>query len=226
MSREKSSGGLSVPTLIVAALSAAAAALVVPMIWRPGTVVASAITPIVVALVGETLRRPVERVSSVSTWRRTPSGGLVREERFEPAAGEDAYEVVEGERPEDPFGLREPARRSVVRRHPLRIALITGLLAFAIAAAVVTASELTLFRDSVSSSRHRTTFFGGTPSAKATPTATPEPAPGAQSTPAPAITPTPTPGATTTPVGTPPPQPQGTPAPTPSVQPPDPAATP
>ena len=58
MSREQSSGGLSVTTLIVAALSAAAAALLVPMIWEPGTVVASAVTPVIVALVAETLRHP------------------------------------------------------------------------------------------------------------------------------------------------------------------------
>jgi len=219
----QSSGGLSVTTLIVAALSAAAAALLVPMIWEPGTVVASAVTPVIVALVSETLRQPVERVSSVSTWRRTSGGGVVREERFDPVVGDEAFEVVQGESADDPFGLREPARRSVVRRRPVAIALVTGLLAFAIVAVVVTASELTFFDDAVSS-RSRTTFFGGE-SSKATPTPEPSVAPEAEGTPAPGATPTPVPEATVTPAPSPPAA-EGTPAPDASPAPPAPTPAP
>jgi hypothetical protein len=234
MSREKSSG-LSLTTLLLASASAAAAALIVPTIWERGTVVASAITPIIVSLVSEALRRPVEKVSSVSVWRRSTSGTMVRE----PAAGVASGGFENGsERPreepfdplavaraggpeagEDPFGLQEieyRRTRSRSRRRPLAIALVTGLLAFGIAAVVVTASELTIFGDSVSRD-HRTTFFGGTPSTttpadeetkdeekpadatptptetpaeEATPTPTPTPAaPGAEATPAPTTTP-------------------------------------
>ena len=59
------SGGLSAKTLLIAGAASAAAALVIPMLWRPGTVFAAAMTPVVVALVTELLRRPVETVSAV-----------------------------------------------------------------------------------------------------------------------------------------------------------------
>ncbi|HYM57529.1 MAG TPA: hypothetical protein VES79_06150 [Solirubrobacteraceae bacterium] len=240
MSREKSSG-LSVTTLLLASASAAAAALIVPMIWQRGTVVAAAVTPVIVSLVSEALKRPVERVSSVGVWRRTPSGTVVREpgervpalaieegvvrrreEPFDPlAAGRDERLEVAAAR-DDPFGLREPERRS--RRRPVLIALVTGLLAFAIAAVVVTASELAIFGDSVSRPQ-RTTFFGGAPSkapaekperdkapAEVTPapeaSTTPTPTPEAGSTPAPSATPAPggaaTPAPSTAPTAVPP----------------------
>ena len=246
MSREKSSG-LSVTTLLLAAASAAAAALIVPMIWEPGTVVASAITPVIVALVSETLKHPVEKVKTVSVWRRTTGGEIVRE----PAAGVASGGIGNGsERPreepfdplaaaraggpearEDPFGLREiehPRTRSRPRRRPLAIALVTGLLAFGIAAVVVTASELTIFGDSVSRD-NRTTFFGGTPTQKtpaaeekkdeekseeATPTPTPTETPAEEATPEPTPTPTP-PAAEATPAPTTAPEVPPPPAPTP-----------
>ena len=231
MSREESSG-LSVTTLLLAAASAAAAALIVPMIWERGTVVAAAITPVIVSLVSEMLKKPVEKVRTVSVWRRTADGEMVRE----PAAGVASGGVGNGsERPreepfdplaaaraggpeahEDPFGLREieySRTRSRSRRRPLAVALVTGLLAFGIAAVVVTASELTIFGDSVSRD-NRTTFFGGTPAKKtpaaeekdeekpadATPTPTPTETPAEEATPTPTPTPTPAaPGADATP---------------------------
>lgn len=238
MSREESSG-LSVTTLLLASASAAAAALIVPMIWERGTVLAAAITPVIVSLVSETLRRPVEKVKTVSVWHRTAGGEMVRE----PAAGVASAGVENGsERPreepfdplaaaraggpeahEDPFGLREiehPRTRSRSRRRPLAVALVTGLLAFGIAAVVITASELTIFGDSVSRD-NRTTFFGGTPKEKtpaadeekktdeekksqeATPTPTPTETPAEEATPTPTPTPAPAaPGAQPTPAPT------------------------
>jgi hypothetical protein len=248
MSREKSSG-LSLTTLLLASASAAAAALIVPMIWERGTVVASAITPIIVSLVSEALRRPVEKVTTVSVWRRTMGGEIVRE----PAAGVASARAENGaERPreepfdplaaaraggpptgEDPFGLREiesPRSSPPLRRRPVAIALVTGLLAFAIAAVVVTASELTIFGDSVSRPK-ATTFFGGTPSKKtpaadeekkdeekpadATPTPTPTETPAEEATPTPTPTPTPAPGGEATPAPTTTPEVPPVPVPTP-----------
>ena len=248
MSREKSSG-LSVTTLLLASASAAAAALIVPLIWETGTVVASAITPIIVALVSETLKRPVEKVKTVSVWRRTAGGEMIRE----PAAGVASGGIGNGsERPreepfdplaaaraggpevrEDPFGLREiehPRTRSRSRRRPLAIALVTGVLAFGLAAVVVTASELAIFGDSVSRD-NRTTFFGGTPaketpaaeekkdeekSEEATPTPTPTETPAEEATPTPTPTPTPAaPGAEATPAPTTAPEVPPVPVPTP-----------
>jgi hypothetical protein len=226
MSREQS-GGLSVTTLLLASASAATAAVVVPLVWEGGGVVAAAITPVIVTLTREALQKPVEKVSTVGVWRKTPQGTAVRQpggrdfEVQDPE--EERLEVDPGER-DDPFGLREPERGGFISRRMVVIALVTGLLAFAIAAVVVTAGELT-FGDSASP-KHRTTFFGGkrnaTPTPTATPTATKTPDENATPTPTPSATPsaTPTPSASATP----------SPSPTPSVAPnaatPQPGATP
>src|SRR4051795_9814399 len=210
MSRE-TSGGLSVTTLLIASASAAAAAVVVPLIWEGGGVVAAAITPIIVALTSEGLKRPVQKVQTVGVWRRTPQGTVIRQPRgdFQPVDPEEERWEVEPERVDDPFGLREPPRRVVFTRRGVKVGLITGALAFLIAAAVVTASELAILGDSVSTSS-RTTFFGGKPAkqADATPTPTATPGPGTSAPPAPTSTPTPaaTPRATTTPPATPAPK--------------------
>lgn len=227
MSREQS-GGLSVTTLLVASGSAAAAAVIVPLFWERGSLVAAAITPIIVTLTSEALKRPVEKVSTVGVWRRTPQGTAVRQtggRDFEPLDPEERLEI-DPEQTDDPFGLREPERGGFFSRRRVVLALVTGLLAFGIAAVVVTASELAIFGDSVSR-EHRTTFFGGkstdaTPTPTATPTATPEdkdatPTPSPSETPT--ATPTPTPAAgDATPTPTPsaaPVAPNATPAPTP-----------
>jgi hypothetical protein len=206
MSREQS-GGLSVTTLLIASASAAAAAMVVPLVWDNGGVVAAAITPVIVALTSEGLKRPVTKVQSAGVWRRTPQGTAVRQpvgRDFHPLDPEEERLEVAPERTDDPFGLREPQRVIFTRRRVI-IALVTAALAFGIAAIVVTASELTIFGDSVSSN-HRTTFFGGKPKkAEATPTPTATPAPGTSATPAPSATasPTETPAAKETPGATP-----------------------
>ena len=234
--------GLSIQTLLISAAAAVAAATIVPMFWEHGTIFATAMTPVVVALVSEGLRKPVQHVSTVAprVARRSGTGAAVR--RFDPAAagtrdpervgargeGPERFEPLPGHlrddapsvRDDDPFGLRKAQRTP---RPRLKIALITGLLAFVIAAGVVTASELALFGGSVSSDR-RTSLFGGANSSttksdetedEATPTATPgeegTPTPQATETPAPTATATPTPSATLTP----PPAATVTPAPTP-----------
>ena len=62
MSREKSDsgGGLNIQTLLISAVGAVAAATIVPLFWAKGTIIATAMTPVVVALVSEALRRPAE----------------------------------------------------------------------------------------------------------------------------------------------------------------------
>jgi len=226
MSREQS-GGLSVTTLLIASGSAAAAAVIVPLFWERGSLIAAAITPVIVALTSEGLKKPVEKLpTAVGVWRKTPQGTAVREpggRDFEVYDPEEERLEVEPARADDPFGLREPERSRFFTPKKVKLALVTGLLAFAIAAVVVTASELAIFGDSVSR-QHRTTFFGGTskkatPTPTATPTATPEDKD---------ATPTPTP--TETPEATPTPEATETPTPTPSVAPnaatPEPGATP
>ena len=224
------SGGLSIETLLVSAAAAVIAATVVPMFWEHGTIFATAMTPVIVALVSEGLRKPVQTVSAVAprVARRSGTGAAVR--RFDPSAaprtrdperigargeGPESFEPLPEHlrddapsvRDDDPYGLR----RARQPRPRLKIALITGALAFVIAAGVVTASELALFGGSVSSDR-RTSLFGGekqastatpTPTATETPQdeATPTPTPSATATPEPSATPTPS--ATASPVPTP-----------------------
>jgi hypothetical protein len=243
--QEQKSGGLSIQTLLISAAGAVAAATIVPMFWERGTIIATAMTPVIVALVSEGLRKPVQHVSAVAprVTRRSGTGAAVR--RSEPAAARTRdHERVgaRGEGPErfdplpphlrddapsvrddDPYGLRKASKTP---RPRLKIALVTGALAFFIAAGAVTASELALFGGSVSSDR-RTSLFGGQKSSatkdeedkadeEATPTATPEdgatPTPEATETPTPSVTVTPTPSATATPVQ---PTVTITPAPTP-----------
>jgi hypothetical protein len=221
---QRTQGGLSPKTLLIAAVASAVAALVIPLVWRPGTVFAAAMTPIVVAIVSELLRRPVETVSSV-TARRPARGAEVLDEPFDepfdPLAPPSAEEL-------DTLPQASSGRRAVHRRRPLtgrqwKLALATGLVAFAAVAALFTASEL-LAGDSVSGDG-RTTFFSGSGrdrdepaqqdekrerrDEEPTPTATPEETAAPEATP----TPTPTPTPTVTPTETPAPaaEPQLTP---------------
>jgi hypothetical protein len=243
--QKQTSSGLSIQTLLISAVAAAAAATLVPLIWERGTILATAMTPVIVALVSEGLRKPVQHVSAVAprVTRRSGTGAALR--RFDPAAAETRHPERVGSRgdgvggdgvfeplpadarggapavsDDDPFGLRKADRRP-----RLKIALVTGLLAFLIAAAVVTASELALFGGSVSSNQ-RTSLFGGSTKShkKAEKTATPTATPSATATPGQSATPTPTPSVTSTPTPavnlTPSPQPTtapgaATPAPTP-----------
>ena len=214
-------GGVSVKTLLIAGAASAAAALVIPMLWRPGTVFAAAMTPIVVALVTELLRRPVDTVSAVRV-RRTARGAAILEpppeEPFDPLAAPSAEELA---------GLPEtPAPPLAVHRRPLsarqwKLALATGLVAFAAVAALFTVSEL-VAGDAVSGGGARTTFFGGSQSKRAD-QGRPEPK---RERRAEEATPTPTPEPTTSPEATSTPVPTATPTATPTPEPAEPAPTP
>jgi len=221
----KEHSGVSIKTLLIAAAASATAALVVPLFWKPGTVFAAAMTPIIVSIVSELLKRPTEKVTAV-TARRTKGGAVIidppREEPFDPLAPAPTEELE---------ALPQTISERAVHKRPLtgrqwKLALVTGLVAFACAAAVVTATEL-IAGDPVSSEGGRTTFFGGSKNRKddtkpardeeATPTPTPTPSRTPTPTPTVTPTPTPTPTATPTPQATAAPQlaPQETPTPAP-----------
>jgi hypothetical protein len=53
---------LSPVDLVIASVSSAAAAVIVHALWKPGTVIAAALTPILMSLFAEALRRPAELV--------------------------------------------------------------------------------------------------------------------------------------------------------------------
>ncbi len=220
---EDRKGGISIRTLLIASAASATATLVVPLFWRPGTLAAAAVTPIIVALVSEALNRPklpAVPLPPVPIPRTRRGGGAAaappREGRGAPTARP----------PVDRFGLYAPDRRQQL----LRAGVVTGLLAFLVVGAVWTVGELAA-GESLSGGA-RTTYFGGkarerdareesAPDRRATPapeeTAAPT-APEDTPTPEPTATPTPTatPGATVTPTPTVTPgvAPDATPAPT------------
>ena len=180
------SEGLSAQTLIVAAVSSAIAAIVVSRFWEQGTIIASAMTPVIVALVSEALRKPIQservrrpvRAASSSASRvprtsqreeaRPPSGrtpnviappppgiddGLrLREEGVEPGPVK-VYSSGSHRRPGGDGGGGRGSRR-------LKVAVVTGLIAFLIAAVALTLPEL-IFGGSVSGGKRETTYFGG-----------------------------------------------------------------
>src|SRR5829696_10097783 len=99
---KQQSSGLSIQTLVISAAAAVAAATVVPMIWERGTIIATAMTPVVVALVSEGLRKPVQQVSAVAprVARRSGTGAAVRS--HEPAAARTRDHEQVGARGEGP----------------------------------------------------------------------------------------------------------------------------
>ena len=112
MSREKS-GGISVTTLLIASASAAAAAVVVPLFWDGGGVVAAAITPVIVTLVSESLKHPVNKVAGrrgLAPHAPGHRGAPARGPRLRPARPRGGAVEVDPDRTDDPFGLREPER--------------------------------------------------------------------------------------------------------------------
>ena len=211
MEKEQKSG-ISVQTLVISSLSAVAAAIVVPMIWERGTLVATAMTPIIVALTTEALRRPAEKITSVTpplVTRRSATGAAVRDpERFDPLPPGERDQAPEV-REDDPYGLRAAPKPRM--SHHWKLALVTGVCAFVLAVVAITGSEL-VFGGPATKDSGRTTFFGSR--SRPTPTATPTVTPtateeGQEATP----TPTPTPTATETATPTATPTPMTAPAP-------------
>jgi hypothetical protein len=175
--------GLSIQTLVIASIASAAAAIIVSRIWDKGTIIASAMTPVVVAVVSEMLRRPIESevvrrpvraVGSVTasrrTWRRgegRPPSGRTPNVMAPPPTGVDQglRQREEGVEP-GPVRVyssgsnRSPAALGGRGRRNLKIAVATGLVGFVVAALALTLPEL-IFGGSVTGGTRHTTYFGG-----------------------------------------------------------------
>jgi hypothetical protein len=217
---EKKSG-ISIQTLVISALAAVAAAVVVPMIWERGTLLATAMTPVIVALVSEALRKPAQAISTVPSrvTRRSATGAAVRSpeayetEEFDPLPPAER-DLAPETRADDPYGLRAKPRIT----HHWKLALATGAVAFVVAVVALTGTEL-VFGGAATKDNRPTTFFGSRSTPTPTPTATPR---DDQATPTatPSATSTPTPTATATPqataTATPSPLGATTPTPTPT----------
>ncbi len=209
--------GLSLRTLLIASAASAAAAVVVHQIWRPGVLIGAAVTPLIIAIVQDLLNRPAQRLEALRAERPTAQW-----RRAEPEPERAPTPVGEADPVQDELTPVHVYGRPREPRRGLRLALLTGLIAFVIGALALSLSEL-VFGGSVAGGT-RTTYFGGddpTPTPTPTPTATPD----GEATPAPTETPeateeaTPTPEATETPEETATPTPTATPSPAPTPTP-------
>jgi hypothetical protein len=175
---------------VIAAVASAAAAIVVSHIWKGGTVIAAAMTPVIVSIVKEMLARPLDSelvkkpVAKLASGSRAVVGTAAgsRIGRSQPEQRGHGDPLMDGDSLEPPTQPRRPQTDpgmspirtyggSQRRRRPrinLKVALITGLVGFALAAAALTLPEL-IFGGAISS-HHSTTLFGGGSSKKASDT--------------------------------------------------------
>jgi hypothetical protein len=167
-----SGGGLDLLTLIIASASAVVAALVVSHFWGAGTIAATAATPIIVALVRESLARPAQRITEVSARGPTAAARVMgaRQEVEGPALVAEEYEPGTGEVGE----YRVYGRPRDRTRRAWKIAFLTGLVAFAVAAAAITLPELVAGHSIVGSGHKTTLFRGNSSSTKSSTTTTPK----------------------------------------------------
>jgi hypothetical protein len=197
----RSGGGISVQTLIIAGLASAAASYAASRIWGPGTLISAAATPVIVALVSEFLRRPVETVAK--TAKKVPTVQTLPAVRKRTIAApgdstrvqEDPTDATIGPapraEPHSPSGQPHPRRveppaaltpvGDPAMKHSefntwrprWRPAVATGLVAFAIVLALYTVPDLLAGR-SITGNGQPTTFFGGSANVKkkANPTTT------------------------------------------------------
>jgi hypothetical protein len=173
--------GIELTTLFISAVASAVAAYVVSKIWAAGTLFSAAMTPVIVALVKEGLRRPTEKVADVAStaagvvplgWSRSSAsdGGLVPDPNAPeplpvpdpdaPVVDPDAPHVVlppvvaTGHAPVSVYSTRG-------RRLRWRLALVTGLLGFGICVLLYTVPELVSGGSLGRHAHSATTLFGG-----------------------------------------------------------------
>jgi hypothetical protein len=159
---------ISVRALVIASAASATAAVVISQFWRQGTLLAAAMTPVIVTVVSELLHRHTARIAERVTIDRTAplpeAGGPAPPPEEADAAGEERREGGEVPRVAPEPAPRRAASSAVrVFRSPkfrVRLALVTAALAFVIAAAAVTLPEL-IAGKSLSSGDRDTTLFGG-----------------------------------------------------------------
>jgi hypothetical protein len=231
--------GIELTTLFLSAIASAAAAYITSKIWAPGTLFSAAMSPVIVALVKEGLRKPTEKVVNVvpvvaspSRWTRPSASdpGLVPEQppaaAPEPVAPEAPHVVLPPVVAADHGPVNVYSTRG--RRLRWRIALITGLLGFAICVVLFTVPELIAGQSIGRGSGHATTIFGGhatkhakksgtstsTTSTTTTPTTTTQTTPTRTTATTPTVT---QPSATTPSTAAPAPSSSATPAPSSSA---------
>jgi hypothetical protein len=159
--------GIDLTTLVLSAIASAAAAYITSKIWAPGTLFSAAMSPVIVALVKEGLRKPTEVVTSAvpvlarpAAFGRTSNGARVVEplpddlgEHLE-AGAPPAYP------PPEPGAAAGPVRVYSTRGRRLRwrLAVLTGLLGFGVCVVLYTVPEI-ISGKSISGSGRSTTLF-------------------------------------------------------------------
>ncbi len=124
-------------TLVIASAASAAAALITSQFWIRGTPIAAALTPVIVALISELLHRPTEKIAQRLT---------VETDALPEAAGADppppSEEIAPAPARDPEINVYRSGGSARKRRIAWTAVLATGLLAFAIAAVVLTVPEL------------------------------------------------------------------------------------
>jgi hypothetical protein len=187
--RGRSGSRISIQTLIIASAASAAASFLASRVWGPGTLVSAATTPVVVALVSESLRRPVQTVAETAKKVPTVYTLPAREHttgapqdttpahenpdrdnsaraapRDSPSPSRESQQGSSGERSTDtapPQTREESTPPTPTTWHPRwLLAIGTGLIAFAIVVVLFSVPDLLSGR-SITGNGQPSTFFGG-----------------------------------------------------------------
>ncbi len=126
-------GGISVTTLIIASAASAAAAFVVSRVWGAGTLIGAAVTPVIVAIVTELLRKPATKLPEIvasgngRATAKTLPGDV-------PASipGPDEAPLVEQVPVEPPMRVYRARPEPRLGPREWRLVALTGLAAFVI----------------------------------------------------------------------------------------------
>jgi outer membrane biosynthesis protein TonB len=129
--------GIEMRTLVIASVASAAAAVITSQFWIRGTPIAAALTPVIVALVSELLHRPTEKIAQRMT---TETDALPEAAGAIPPP--PAEEVVPRPARDPEINVYRSGGSARKRTIAWTAVLTTGLLAFAIAALVLTVPEL------------------------------------------------------------------------------------
>jgi hypothetical protein len=173
---------LNLRTLVIASAASATAALVTSRLWIAGTWIAAAMTPVLVTLVSELLRRPTERIARGVTVDRPalpdpeappgagPEAAAARRVADRLRRGDQPLPDPEAPRPGRPGPTRvyrsESARTAPRRRRiAYNVVFGTAALAFVIGVLALTVPEL-IAGSSVGKNDGRTTLFGGSKAKK------------------------------------------------------------
>jgi hypothetical protein len=147
-------------TLLLTAVASASAAYITAKVWAPGTLASAAMTPVIVALVKEGLRKPTEVVTAAVPSR--VGRGRTQEVAALPDDLTDQYSdgAPPLYPPPRPGAETGPVNVYSVRGSRLRwrLAVITGLLGFIVCVVVYTVPEV-IAGGSVGRPGHGTTLF-------------------------------------------------------------------